>query len=61
MSVEVLFFPPENYTIASGEVNTPDIIPCLAHWIPFESEQKQKFQIKKSPPVLRRHENTAYL
>ena len=28
--------------------------------IPFESEQKQKFQITKSvPPVLHRQENTA--
>ena len=27
--------------------------------IPFESEQKQKFQITKSPPVLHRHEKTA--
>ena len=35
---------------------TPDVIPFLAHWIPFESEQKQKFQITKSPPVLHRHE-----
>ena len=27
--------------------------------IPFESEEKQKFQITKSPPVLHRHENIA--
>ena len=27
--------------------------------IPFESEQKQKFQVTKSPPVLHRHKNTA--
>ena len=27
--------------------------------IPFESEQKQKFQTTKSPPVLHRHENIA--
>ena len=63
-SAEVLFFCPENSTIASGEVNTilfitvrvfqetrsyyhlqripwltPDIIPCLAHWI-FPSDYK---------------------
>ena len=27
--------------------------------IPFESEQKQKFQITKSSPVSHRHEKTA--
>ena len=42
-------------TIASGEVHTILFITvafCSALNIPFESEQKQKFQITKSPPVL---------
>ena len=39
---------------------TPDVIPFFSALnIPFESEQKQKFQISKSPPVLHRHENIA--
>ena len=45
----------ENSTIASGKVNTILFITvafCSALNIPFESEQKQKFQITKTPPVL---------
>ena len=48
-------FSRENSTIASGEVNTILFIAvafCSALNIPFESEQKQKIQITKSPPAL---------
>ena len=63
---EVSIFFPENSTIASGKVNmillitasafpwlTPDVISFFSALnIPCKSEQKQKFQITKSPPVL---------
>ena len=60
-SAEVFFFSRENFTIASGEVNTILFIPSAhstadarrntffsALNIPFESQQKQNFQITKS-------------
>ena len=59
----MLHFSRENSTIASGEVNTILFITvsfCSALNIPFESEQKQNFQITvKSPPVRIKNENTA--
>ena len=54
-SALALNFSRENSTIASGEVNTILFITVIflnALNIPFESEQKQKFQVTKSPPVL---------
>ena len=54
-SAKASSFSRENSTIASGEVNTILFITVAffsALNIPFESEQKQKFQITISPPVL---------
>ena len=60
-----------NFVPFSGEVTTILFITVNAFYglrqtysalnIPFECEQKEKFQITKSPPVLHRHENIAEL
>ena len=65
--LKALIFSWENSTIASGEVSTILFITVAffsALNIPFESEQKQKFQITISPPGMSCSQNenpTAYL